>query len=118
MSVWIIGYTPYRPTVNYDDISCIIIFVSVTSSTHMDVFNTYLHNYYNICHTVLQLRVDFEGDKEQAIACAMTGADRDVDRARRMTEDQLKEAHAEEIKKLTQKHKAEISTTKKKQWVR
>jgi len=36
---------------------------------------------------------------------------------RQMTEERCKEQYVEEIKKVTQKHKSEISATKKKQWV-
>jgi len=65
----------------------------------------------------LQLRKDFEDDKQNAVTHALTQAQRDVDSARRQTEDRCKEELAEELKKVVQKHKTEISATKKKQWV-
>ena len=65
----------------------------------------------------LQLCKDFEEDKQQAISRALTQAQCDVDTVRRQTEERCKDELAEEIKKVVQKHKAEISATKKKQWV-
>ena len=65
----------------------------------------------------LQLRKDFEDDKQNALSRALAQAQRDVDSTRRQAEDRCKEELAEELKKVVQKHKAEISATKKKQWV-
>ena len=48
----------------------------------------------------------------------MSNMQREVDRVRRQTEERVKEQYMEELKKLGQKHKTEISQTKKKQWVR
>ena len=42
---------------------------------------------------------------------------RDVDRTRRQTEERCKEQYLEEMKKVAQKHKTEVSAAKKKQWV-
>jgi len=63
------------------------------------------------------LRKDFENDKQQAISRTLAQAQRDVESARRTTEERCKEELADEVKKVVQKHKAEISATKKKQWV-
>ena len=64
-----------------------------------------------------QLQKDFEEDKQQAVSRAMSNVQREVDRARRQAEERCKEQYMEEMKKLAQKHKAEISSAKKKQWV-
>jgi len=66
----------------------------------------------------LQLRKDYEDDKQRAVSRALAQAQRDADSTRRQTEERCKDELAEEIKKVVQKHKAEISATKKKQWVR
>ena len=66
----------------------------------------------------LQLRKDFEDDKQRAVSRALAQAQRDVENSRKQTEERCKEELAEETKKLVQKHKTEISATKKKQWVR
>jgi len=68
----------------------------------------------NVC---LQLRKDFEDDKERAVSRALAQAQRDMENARRQTEERCKDELADEVKKAVQKHKAEISATKKKQWV-
>jgi len=65
----------------------------------------------------LQLRKDFEEDKQLAVSRALAQAQRDVENTCRQTEERCKEELAEEAKKVVQKHKAEISSTKKKQWV-
>lgn len=70
------------------------------------------------CITVLQLQKDFGEDKQQAVARAMSNVQREVERARRQAEERCKEQYMEEMKKLAQKHKTEISAAKKKQWVR
>jgi len=67
---------------------------------------------------LLQLRKDFEDDKQSAMSHALAQAQRDVENARRQTEERCKDDLADEVKKLVQKHKTEISATKKKQWVR
>jgi len=64
------------------------------------------------------LRKDFEDDKQRGISRAVAQAQRDIEAARKQTEDKCKEDFVEEMKKVTQKHKAEVSATKKKQWVR
>ena len=48
----------------------------------------------------------------------MSNVQREVDRIRRKTEEHCKQEYMEEMKQLETKHKAEISATKKKQWVR
>ena len=65
----------------------------------------------------LQLRKDFEEDKQRAVSRAVANAQSDVDSARRQTEERCKNEFAEEMKKVVQKHKTETSATKKKQWV-
>lgn len=65
----------------------------------------------------LQLRKDFEEDQQQAVSRAVAASQRDLERVRRQTEEKVKEQYMEELKKLAQKHKSEISQTKKKQWV-
>ena len=69
-------------------------------------------------YVLLQLRKDFEDDKQSAMSHALAQAQRDVENARRQTEERCKDDLADEVKKLVQKHKTEISATKKKQWVR
>lgn len=66
---------------------------------------------------LLQLRADFEMDKQAAVSRAMGSNQRDTDKIRRQMEERCKEQYGEDIKKLMQKHKSEISSTKKKQWV-
>lgn len=41
----------------------------------------------------------------------------ELEKVRRQTEDKCKEQYKDEMKKLAQKHKETISSTKKKQWV-
>jgi len=65
----------------------------------------------------VQLRKDFEDDKQNALSRALAQAQHDVDSARRQAEERYKEEFADELKKVVQKHKTEISATKKKQWV-
>jgi len=65
----------------------------------------------------VQLRKDYEDDKQHAVSRALAQAQRDADSARRQTEERCKEEFADEMKKVVQKHKTEISATKKKQWV-
>ena len=48
---------------------------------------------------------------------AVAQAQRDIETARKQAEEKCKEDFVEEMKKITQKHKVEISATKKKQWV-
>ena len=64
------------------------------------------------------MRKDFEDDKQQAISRALAQAQRDAETVRQQTEERCKEELSDEVKKVVQKHKAEISATKKKQWVR
>jgi len=71
----------------------------------------------NVILCCLQLRKDSEDDKQRAVSRALAQAQRDADSARRQTEERCKEELADEMKKVVQKHKAEISATKKKQWV-
>ncbi|KAL4222170.1 zinc finger protein [Mactra antiquata] len=63
-----------------------------------------------------RLHKDFEEDKQQAVSRAMGKLQTELDRVRRQTEDKCKEQYKDEMKKLAQKHKEAISTTKKKQW--
>ena len=64
-----------------------------------------------------QLKKDFEEDKQQAVSRALMNTQREIDRAKRQAEEKSKEMYMEEMKKLAQKHKQDISATKKKQWV-
>ncbi|XP_067649263.1 zinc finger MYND domain-containing protein 11-like isoform X1 [Haliotis asinina] len=63
-----------------------------------------------------RLKKDFEEDKQQAVSRALTNTQREIDRAKRQAEEKCKEQYMEEMKKLAQKHKQDISQTKKKQW--
>ena len=65
----------------------------------------------------VQLRADFEEDKQQAVSRAMGKLQSELDRVRQKTEERCKEQYKDEMKKLAQKHKDTISQTKKKQWV-
>lgn len=65
---------------------------------------------------IKELRKDFEEDQQQAVSRAVAASQRDLERVRRQTEEKVKEQYMEELKKLAQKHKSEISQTKKKQW--
>ncbi len=64
-----------------------------------------------------QLRRDFEDDKQQAVTRARNNLQREVERARKQTEEKSKEQYMDEMKKLHQKHQSELSLCKKKQWV-
>ncbi len=66
---------------------------------------------------MFQLRRDFEEDKSQAVSRSRSNVQRELEQGRRSTEERCKEQYLEEVKKLAQKHKAEVSATKKKQWV-
>ena len=66
---------------------------------------------------MLQLRKEFEQDKQQAVARAMANVQREKERAQLTAETKCKEQFMEEMKKLAAKHEAEISNVKKKQWV-
>ena len=85
-----------------------------------------MHGFFSFLNTFIivifidrhaQLQKDFEEDKQQAVSRVMGTLQREVDRVRRQTEERCKQEYMEEMKKLAQKHKAEISSTKKKQWV-
>lgn len=67
---------------------------------------------------VSQLRKDYEEEKQVALGRALTSAQRDAENIKLQTEVKCKEEYIEEAKKLTEKHKREISLAKKKQWVR
>jgi ABC-type Zn uptake system ZnuABC Zn-binding protein ZnuA len=66
---------------------------------------------------LFQLQKDFEQDKQQAVSRAINNIQRETDRLRKKTEEEIRAKYMEEMKKLAQKHKEQISTTKKKQWV-
>ncbi|ELU10691.1 hypothetical protein CAPTEDRAFT_169629 [Capitella teleta] len=63
-----------------------------------------------------RLRADFELDKQAAVSRAMGSTQRDTDKVRRQMEERCKEQFGEDLKKVIQKHKSEVSSTKKKQW--
>ena len=63
------------------------------------------------------MRREYETDKQTAVSKASSGSKQEVDKARRQGEEKAREGFAEEMRKYTAKHKAEISATKKKQWV-
>ena len=65
----------------------------------------------------VQLHKDFEEDKQKAVSRAMASVQRETERVKRQTEEKCKEKYMEEMKKLAQKHKEDVSSTKKKQWV-
>jgi HSP90 family molecular chaperone len=73
--------------------------------------------YVAYCVLCQQLRKDFEDDKQRAVSRAVAQAQRDIEAARKQAEEKCKEDFTEEMKKVMQKHKAEVSATKKKQWV-
>ena len=64
-----------------------------------------------------KLQREFEVDKQQAVQRAMGNQQKELDRIRQKTEEACRTQYMEEMKKLAQKHKTEISATKKKQWV-
>ena len=49
---------------------------------------------------------------------AVANLQKEVDKGKRSTEEKLRLEYMEEMKKLAQKHKNDLSVTKKKQWVR
>ena len=55
------------------------------------------------------MRADFDQEKKRAVNVATRSLERDLER--------LKADHATELEELIDKHKQEISETKKKQWV-
>ena len=63
------------------------------------------------------MRKDFEDDKQKAVSRAVAQAQSDIEAMRKQVEDKCKEDFTAEMKRISQKHKAEISATKKKQWV-
>ncbi|CAH1788122.1 unnamed protein product [Owenia fusiformis] len=63
-----------------------------------------------------RLKKDFEQDKQQAVSRAVSKNQREIEIAKRQTEERCKIEYMEEMKKLAQKHKEAISATKKKQW--
>jgi len=71
----------------------------------------------SVC-TGSQLRKDYEEEKQIALGRAQVTAQRDAENVKLQTEVKCKDEYIEEAKKLTEKHKREISLAKKKQWVR
>ncbi|KAK2168186.1 hypothetical protein NP493_1242g00007 [Ridgeia piscesae] len=63
-----------------------------------------------------RLRKDFEEDKQAAVGRAVANVQRETERVRRQTEERCREQYMEEMRKLSAKHKADISAAKKKQW--
>ncbi|GAB1601062.1 zinc finger MYND domain-containing protein 11-like isoform X3 [Argonauta hians] len=63
-----------------------------------------------------RLQKEFEIDKQEAVARAVTNMKKEIDRIRRQTTEKIKEQYMEEMKKLSKKHKEYISCVKKKQW--
>ena len=47
----------------------------------------------------------------------MANVQRETERVRRQTEERCREQYMEEMRKLSAKHKTDISAAKKKQWV-
>ena len=70
-----------------------------------------------VWHCMWQLRKDFEEDKQAAVGRAVANVQRETERVRRQTEERCREQYMEEMRKLSAKHKADISAAKKKQWV-
>ncbi|GBL81788.1 Zinc finger MYND domain-containing protein 11 [Araneus ventricosus] len=64
----------------------------------------------------LGLRLDFEEEKKRVIAAAIEKVQFEMNEARRISEDQLKNAHLMEMATAVERHKTEISEVKKKQW--
>jgi hypothetical protein len=84
-----------------------------------------------VCSNTLrvQLRKEFEEELSQASASQASTVQLEVERARALVEERVRESHAEhlralhdshaeEVKVAEKKHKAEVSAAKKKQWVR
>lgn len=65
----------------------------------------------------LQLRVEMEEEKRQAVSKAVAGAQAEMERKCKQVKEKCKEELVEEVKKLVAQHKQLISQTKKKQWV-
>lgn len=63
-----------------------------------------------------RLRKDYEEEKQIALGRAQVTAQRDAENVKLQTEVKCKDEYIEEAKKLTEKHKREISLAKKKQW--
>ncbi|CAL1267240.1 unnamed protein product [Larinioides sclopetarius] len=63
-----------------------------------------------------RLRLDFEEEKKRVIAAAIEKVQFEMNEARRISEDQLKNAHLMEMATAVERHKTEISEVKKKQW--
>jgi hypothetical protein len=64
-----------------------------------------------------QLRKEFEEDEQVAVQRALSTNVRNVEAARLQAEKECREQFEEEMKRVVQKHAADISATKKKQWV-
>jgi hypothetical protein len=66
---------------------------------------------------MLKLRKEFEEDEQRAVQRALSTNARSVEAVRHQVEKEIREQFEEEMKRVVQKHAADISATKKKQWV-
>lgn len=63
-----------------------------------------------------RLRQDFEEEKQKLVAAALNKLQQEVDEAKRKSEEQLRTAQQIEMKEILERHRIEISETKRKQW--
>lgn len=69
------------------------------------------------CRDVFQLKKELELERADLSARHSANVAREIERAKKATEEQCKEVYMTEMKKLGQEHKEKISLLKKKQWV-
>ncbi|GIX79847.1 zinc finger MYND domain-containing protein 11 [Caerostris darwini] len=63
-----------------------------------------------------KLHQDFEDEKQRVVATAIEKVTLELSEAKRNSEDQLQSTHQIELTELVERHRLELSETKKKQW--
>ncbi|GIY95622.1 zinc finger MYND domain-containing protein 11 [Caerostris extrusa] len=63
-----------------------------------------------------RLHQDFEDEKQRVVATAIEKVTLELSEAKRNSEDQLQSTHQIELTELVERHRLELSETKKKQW--
>ena len=96
----------------YEHICCVCVNIYVVF-----VWTYMLCLYEHICCVCMKLWKESEEEQQKALNRALNSSQRENERLMRQTEERMREDSADEVKKLVQKHKMEISIAKKKQWV-
>uniref|UniRef100_T1JNA1 Zinc finger MYND domain-containing protein 11 n=1 Tax=Strigamia maritima TaxID=126957 RepID=T1JNA1_STRMM len=63
-----------------------------------------------------KLHVEFEEQKQTAVAAALNTVQKEVEKARRHAEERLQKDHKAEMQLQVERHRQQLSETKKKQW--